>query len=530
MAVILVQSAFNHANSSPISLSLPAGLTPGNHVLVIAVGRNSSVSVNPPLTLVDTEQATFNPYQGTQCWFAPITAGLGQVFAFSGFNDWINIAVFEISGARDDMNVMSAWLPGGSTTSSTPPLLANADTTEGLSLLALSWDNPMPATTTPAGFTLLSPTTWQSTGNYHDGAVYQLPNTTNGIQTFTFGGTLDAQGAGMVHVQLWGSAFTPSPIARTVWDATERGAMAWTTGNLTHGGGLTAFPMGQNANIRSTRKISSPSVYWEITPILVPAPIALGFCNPIFNISGTVLLGSDANALAYEPNGAVILNGVTLATLQPYSTGNVVQVAVDISNLLVWFNVNGGNWNDNPANNPASGVGGISFSSMNQPVGLYAAFGGPSTTPPQTVRATFSGPFAYPVPQGFVSLEATSPSSTVNVGYQVTSSESSGSNGPNQISIMPSANGAWFGNQSKVFSPAGANTQVSGVTQESGVAVSGKIVRTYDRITGELLYETTSAPNTGTFTLPALGRSSILALALDPSNFNALVWDDVTPV
>ena len=91
-------------------------------------------------------------------------------------------------------------------------------------------------------------------------------------KTFTFGGTLDAQGAGMVHVQLWSSSFTPTPIGRTVWDASERGAMAWTTGNLTHGGGLTAFPMGQNANIRSTRKISSPSVYWEITPVLVSAP------------------------------------------------------------------------------------------------------------------------------------------------------------------------------------------------------------------------------------------------------------------
>ncbi len=530
MAVAIVQSAFNHGNSSPIPISLAAAPTLGNHILIVAVGRNSSVSATPPLTTVEMDQATFNQYQGTQCWYGPVTTGMGQAFSFSGVGDWLNIGVFEISGANDDMNVMGAWLPGSAVTSNTPPLLTNADTTNGLSLLALSWDNPMPAATPPAGFTLLSPTAWQNTGNYHDGAIYEFPNNTSGAQTFTFGGTLDAQGGGMVHMQLWGSAFSPPVLGRTVWDAVERGAMSWTTGNLTHGGGLTAFPMGQNANIRSTRKITSQWAYWEITPVVLSAPISIGFCNPIFNISGAVLLGSDNNGVAYEPGGAVILNGVTLSTIQTYAAGNVVQVAVDISNLLVWFNVNGGNWNNNVANSPASGVGGIGFSSMNLPVDLYAAFGGPSTTPPQTVRATFNAPFAYPLPSGYVGLEDTGPVSTVNVGYQITSSESAGSNGPNQISIMPSADGAWFGNQSKVYSPAGANTQISGVTQESGVTVSGKIVRTYDRVTGELLYQTTSAPNTGSFSLPALGRGSVLALALDPTNFNALVWDDVTPV
>lgn len=74
--------------------------------------------------------------------------------------------------------------------------------------------------------------------------------------------------------------------------------------------------------------------------------------------------------IGFQPNGNVRANpsgpyttgGSTITTIQTWTTNNVISVAVDIDNNLLWFRTNAGNWNNNGANDPATGVGGIDLS------------------------------------------------------------------------------------------------------------------------------------------------------------------------
>ncbi len=52
----------------------------------------------------------------------------------------------------------------------------------------------------------------------------------------------------------------------------------------------------------------------------------------------------------------------TLATIQTWAATNRLSCAVDIDNNLFWFRTGAGNWNNNGAANPATGVGGLDLS------------------------------------------------------------------------------------------------------------------------------------------------------------------------
>lgn len=90
--------------------------------------------------------------------------------------------------------------------------------------------------------------------------------------------------------------------------------------------------------------------------------VAVGIGNAGASLSAA--LGSDANSVAYFPNGTVVLNGTTIATIATYATGYPMQMAVDLTNKLIWFYV-AGQWNNSGTANPATGVGGISIAGLN---------------------------------------------------------------------------------------------------------------------------------------------------------------------
>ena len=514
MALTLVQSAFARNNGSPTTITLAAAPTLGNQILAIYVGRNAGLSLFPALALAEIDQGNFNSYQGTQCWVGPVTAGMSATFTVTGMSDWGNIAVFEIGGAASNLNVLANACVGTGTTVTTFPLTANADP-NGLNLLALAWDNGVGVSTNPTGWTLLSPTTWQNTGNYHDGAIFEIPNTTAGVQSIPFNGSMDSQGAVMLNVQLWTPAGAPS-IGKTLWDANNRGAVGFSDGSLIIGGGLMAFTYAGTGNIRATRQLTSMLSYWEVTISQLPSSMSLGVCTGGFNITGTTLLGADSNSIGFEQNGSILLNNAVIATVQPYAQGNVVQVAVDLANRLIWFNVNGGNWNNAATNNPATGVGGISLSGMSAFSNIYPAFGAQVASSDPTVVANFTGPFAYAPPAGFVSVDLTTVGSTVNLGQFVSDAMSAGANGPSQY--------APFGN-----GQLGGSGHISGAVQNNGVAAA-KIIRLYDESSGWLLGAAVSDPATGAYSISGMGRTQVYAVAFDTPNDNALILDNLTPV
>lgn len=106
--------------------------------------------------------------------------------------------------------------------------------------------------------------------------------------------------------------------------------------------------------------------------------------------------------LIYFKSGNIRLNGVTVnSTTGTPVSGDTLCMAIDFPNRLAWFRLNAGNWNGTAGNDPATGVGGISFSSpflVFDPAYFVAMFG--ATGDQVTVNAGDSA-FLQTVPTGY---------------------------------------------------------------------------------------------------------------------------------
>jgi len=112
-------------------------------------------------------------------------------------------------------------------------------------------------------------------------------------------------------------------------------------------------------------------------------------------------LGGDAFSIGYYPaTGLTDANG-TIGTIQTGVAGNIIRVAVDLTGKLVWYAANGGNWNNNPSANPATGVGGLAFAYMTPTAaGFFMAWGFEGAT--AVITSNFGGSaFGFAAPSGF---------------------------------------------------------------------------------------------------------------------------------
>jgi hypothetical protein len=285
--------------------------------------------------------------------------------------------------------------------------------------------------------------------------------------------------------------------------AAEPAATHWNPANKT-----AAFALDSTFLIATSSAIATAAAtrsmtgltYFEITATTLTGTLSIGFVNRSYNMASGTILGTDNNGLGFKSSGAVVLNNATLSTIQTYAQGDVVCVAVDIANRLVWFRTNGGNWNNSGAANPATGVGGIDYSSMS--LGALLPAIGCSVTG-AVLTGKFTSGFAQTAPSGFITVDT----------------------------CAATARASWLGigRNNRAFSPAGAIKSVSGQVQESGTPTVGKKVYLYDHSTGELLGTTTS-DGSGNFSIPALGRAKTFGVALDDPTYNALVYDGVVPV
>lgn len=297
----------------------------------------------------------------------------------------------------------------------------------------------------------------------------------------------------------------------TAWDANFKSAGIALT---TFGGVLLdASITSGNSNVAATRPLSGKT-YFEVKAQNKPTTVAVGLCNRAISMSSGTLLGGDANGLGFRDNGTVLLNNSTLTTIQSYANGDTVCVAVDPAGRLIWFRTNGGNWNNSGTADPATGAEGIDLSTMAFGT-LYPACGGVfSATPNNEWLATFTSGFAQTPPSGFITIDTMQ--AVGRSGFKTPA-------------------GAWYGiskntpgTRTRFWSPAAAETDVSGVVTAAGSPIATR-VRLYDQATGELLGETTSSAVDGSYSIPALGRAKVMAIAID-APFGAEIFDNITPL
>jgi hypothetical protein len=167
-------------------------------------------------------------------------------------------------------------------------------------------------------------------------------------------------------------------------------------GNLTAAGGG-----GAQTGVRSIASYSSGKYYAEFTFSALNAS-NYAKCLGIANSSWTLTASAGAanltmlcqgDPLLYSNGGNLGSTGITLAA------SDVVSMAVDIGNQTIWFRQNGGNWNGNVSNDPATNSGGKSFSAY---AGAYFAAVNLAVSGPPTITANFGATaYTYTPPSGF---------------------------------------------------------------------------------------------------------------------------------
>ncbi len=132
-----------------------------------------------------------------------------------------------------------------------------------------------------------------------------------------------------------------------------------TAGNLV----VTGVSAPANTSAISTVAYSAGKFFCEFSINNLASQSGVGICNASQG-AGTSLAAS-LNAVGYMADGTVKINSSTVSTLTSFTTGDIVDMAVDFDNSTIWFRKNNGTWNNSGTANPGGNVGGISISSLN---------------------------------------------------------------------------------------------------------------------------------------------------------------------
>lgn len=316
------------------------------------------------------------------------------------------------------------------------------------------------------------------------------------------------------------------------------GSLVATLSNTTQGG------------VRATR-ITGQTAYVEFAVTLVGTTYRLGLANYSFG-TGTVLgvdtLGVGINAA----DGTVKINNVTIGTVASFTTADTVDMAYNARLKLIWFRKNNGNWNGVGGADPASATltdsqSGFSTATLatggGGPLFPYFSSGGTTNA---AVTAKFSTAFTRTAPTGYPSVDDNP--GGIAVADVITKGPNSGTlclgsarGNSDVVSTFEQINSfpqGWLPGISqndltkwtRQYSPAAAATHAAGTVTAAGSPVSKK-VRVYDQATGEFLGECPSSAVDGSYSVSALGRSAVVVVCVDDtSTYNALVYDEVTPL
>jgi hypothetical protein len=185
--------------------------------------------------------------------------------------------------------------------------------------------------------------------------------------------------------------------ALTTWNPSDKSA-----GITLSNGNLTATDNLNDSTLHDVRAVASHSAglyYAEFHVDTSPNSMHLGIANSTEALNANIG-NTDNNAIAIDDGGTVWLNGGSVGTASAFVLNDIVCMAVDMGHTNIWFRTNGGIWNNNAANNPATNVGGFSFASMaagpwfpmvavRNNNGFTANFGAPATPYAQSVPAGF---------------------------------------------------------------------------------------------------------------------------------------------
>ena len=152
--------------------------------------------------------------------------------------------------------------------------------------------------------------------------------------------------------------------------------------------------------VRATPSLpAAAKVFFSVTIGAANGACMTGVCNA--SSATNTYHGSTSNGVGYQADGAVYFNNTSLQTIQAFTTGDVIDAALDLTNSRIWFRKNGGNWNNSGAASPASNTGGLDISGL--AAGPY--FPAVSLLASEAETANFgASAFTYLPPSGFAAI------------------------------------------------------------------------------------------------------------------------------
>lgn len=284
-----------------------------------------------------------------------------------------------------------------------------------------------------------------------------------------------------------------------------------------------------NSLCRTTRCLSGPT-YWEVTPTAITTITTVYFGLSSSNFSQTAL-DSSFLSFAYYSTGAIKQSANLIGTVAGYAVGQRQDWAYDPTTGNLWIRIAGGNWNNNPAADPATGAGAINVfaspSAFAPAGGLMPSFACTQTGAAVTFALQAAG-FAGVPPTGFSSIDVQQ--------FTLRNMEENFAGFAEILPAVakefgPAVRACWPPDQRYLYywQPASAMKFVSGWTKENGVIVPNKRIEVYDRTSGELIQVGVS-DGTGYFTLPTIGRNVVRVVGSDPTTYNSIVWDNVPAI
>jgi hypothetical protein len=138
----------------------------------------------------------------------------------------------------------------------------------------------------------------------------------------------------------------------------------------------------------------------------------LGGGNSSWSSTGTDTLGNEANSFGFRMDGSVFVAGVQTpggfaGFGTPVSPIATFDLCIDLDNRMIWGRQNGGNWNNDPAADPATNIGGFSIAAVTGDI--YAAAS--SVNAGDTITANFGATgFTYAIPAGFAAWDTSTTS------------------------------------------------------------------------------------------------------------------------
>jgi hypothetical protein len=163
--------------------------------------------------------------------------------------------------------------------------------------------------------------------------------------------------------------------------------------------------------VRATTSHSTGKFYLEVIQGYVGNNgMVTGFGNASLNTANYV--GSDANSFGYQSNNGGTL-GISGGWQSATKMGTVIQIAIDLDAKLVWARTDGSsNWNNSGTADPATGVGGKSYTTIGALFPAVSLFGANNNATNWAVLNAGGFSFTGTIPSGFSAWATGTPTGT----------------------------------------------------------------------------------------------------------------------